>query len=64
MLIVSLMRPVLGGVKDAQDVNCIAANLVDDDVRKGSHHQFARSLLLSYTATVWETLQIGGRVEE
>ncbi len=37
----------------------IAPDLIDDDLRKGGHHQFTRSFLLARTSTVWEALQDG-----
>jgi len=36
----------------------IAPDMIDDDVRQGGHHQFARALFLACTSTVWETSQI------
>ena len=42
----------------------IAPDMIDDDVREGGHHQFARALFLACTSTVWETLQGGWRVAD
>jgi len=42
----------------------IAPDMIDDDVRQGGYHEFARALFLACTSTVWKTLQGGGRVAD
>src|SRR6266849_5150814 len=38
--------------------------MIDDNIRQGGHHQFARALILACTSTVWKTLQGGWRVAD
>ena len=56
------LRPLLRAVQDTYNVNDLAGDLVDHDIRKRRNHEFARPLFLTRTPTVWERQQRGGGV--
>ncbi len=56
------LRPLLRAVQDAYNVNDLAGDLVDHDIRKRRKYEFARPLFLTRTPAVWERQQRGGGV--
>lgn len=47
-------RPVHRGVQDADDINVIGADPVNDDVRKIGHNYFSRSLNMTMPTDLWK----------
>ena len=54
------LRPLLRAVQDTYNVNDLAGDLVDHDVRKRRKYEFARPLFLTRTPAGWERQQRGG----
>ncbi len=53
------LRPLLRAVQDTYNVNDLASDLVDQDIRKRRKYEFARPLFLTRTPAVWERQQRG-----
>jgi hypothetical protein len=59
---VDFLRPLLRAAQDTYNVNDLAGDLVDHDIRKRRKYELARPPFLTRTPTVWERQQRGGGV--
>ena len=56
------LRPLLRAEQDAYNVDDLAGDLVDHDIRKRRKYEFARPLFLARTPAIWKRQQRGGAV--